>query len=268
MTLPPATENSLSRIDETGRGAPTKKTREVMMNKIIEPIGYIRSCFDEKFGIPRQPGLIDSARGIIELTGAYNRAECVRGLDSFSHIWLSFLFHGCPEGQWSPTVRPPRLGGNERVGVFATRSTFRPNGMGLSVVRVESIESKANVRIHVSGVDLMDKTPIVDIKPYLPWADSLPDAASGFAQTEPSRKLTVTFTPVAERTLTDLRPNDSDLRTLIQRVIELDPRPAYQQKASSERSFGISLKGLNIRWLITENTAEVFEITKGPKTYT
>ncbi len=151
------------------------------MTWTIEPIGIIHTCFEEKFGIPRQPGLIPEATGFIELCAPYDRAECVRGLEGFSHIWLSFIFHGCPEGQWSPTVRPPRLGGNERVGVFATRSTFRPNAMGLSVVEIDRIEVDPVVRIYVRGHDLMDQTPIVDIKPYLTWADSLPHATSAWS---------------------------------------------------------------------------------------
>ena len=231
------------------------------MTWTIEPIGIIHTCFEEKFGIPRQPGLIPEATGFIELCAPYDRAECVRGLEGFSHIWLSFIFHGCPEGQWSPTVRPPRLGGNERVGVFATRSTFRPNAMGLSVVELDRIEVDPVVRIYVRGHDLMDQTPIVDIKPYLTWADSLPHATSGFAREEPS-PIPVRFTSEAEASLEALEPNHPTIKSLIERVIGFDPRPAYKQKDSASQAFGVKLSGFNIRWVVEDGAARIEEITR------
>lgn len=150
------------------------------------PIGVIRSCFRQKFGIPRQPRLVPAARATLELLPSYAQPEAVRGLEGFSHLWLLFVFHGIPAGHWQPTVRPPRLGGNQRMGVFATRSSFRPNPIGLSAVALERIEiSAGRVVLHLAGVDVLDGTPVLDIKPYVPYADSIPEAVGGFANEAP-----------------------------------------------------------------------------------
>ena len=160
------------------------------------PIGVIHSCFKEKFGIPRQPGLVPAARAVLELLPPYNRAEAVRGLEGFSHIWVSFVFHACLDAPWKPTVRPPRLGGNRRLGVFATRSTHRPNPIGLSAVELERIETgPGRVLLHLKGADLMDGTPVLDIKPYLPYSDVIPGATGGFAAEAPARSVRGEFQP-------------------------------------------------------------------------
>ena len=162
----------------------------------FEPVGVIHSCFKEKFGIPRQPGLAPDARAVLELLPPYNRAEAVRGLEGFSHVWLSFIFHACLGEPWKPTVRPPRLGGNRRLGVFATRSTHRPNPIGLSAVELEKIEAApGRVLLHLKGVDLLDGTPVLDIKPYLPYSDNIPGALGGFAPEMPAAPFEVSFAP-------------------------------------------------------------------------
>ncbi|HSP44184.1 MAG TPA: tRNA (N6-threonylcarbamoyladenosine(37)-N6)-methyltransferase TrmO, partial [Luteolibacter sp.] len=152
----------------------------------LDPIGIVRSCFGEKFAGPRQPGLCPSAWGELILHPPYRSHEAVRGLEGFSHIWLIFGFHETAAQGWSPTVRPPRLGGNQRVGVFASRSTFRPNGLGLSLVRLEGIDEDSPDApvLKLGGLDLIDGTPVYDIKPYLPYAESVPDAHAGFAAAE------------------------------------------------------------------------------------
>ena len=150
----------------------------------LDQVGVIHSCFKEKFATPRQPGLVTAALAQVELIEPFNQIDTVDGLEGFSHIWLSFIFHQTLGQGWKPKVRPPRLGGNKKLGVFATRSTFRPNPLGLSLVKLESIDTSKGVILHVSGADLIDQTPIVDIKPYLPWVESEPTAQSGFASDE------------------------------------------------------------------------------------
>ncbi|WP_040095556.1 tRNA (N6-threonylcarbamoyladenosine(37)-N6)-methyltransferase TrmO, partial [Aeromonas australiensis] len=153
----------------------------------IDTLGIIRSPYKEKFAIPRQPGLVKSARARLELLPPYDQPDVLRGIEQFSHLWLSFVFHQTMAQGWHPTVRPPRLGGNERVGVFATRSTFRPNPLGLSVVELHGVgRERGKLWLELGAVDLLDGTPIVDIKPYVPYADSLPDARGGFAPDAPT----------------------------------------------------------------------------------
>ena len=161
----------------------------------IEPIGFLRTCFGSKFAVPRQPGLCPSAWGYLEFSEKYRSVDAVRGLDGFSHVWLVFGFHQTVDEGWRPTVRPPRLGGEKRVGVFASRSTYRPNGLGLSLVKLENVfdqrtDGMEPPVLEFSGVDLVDGTPVYDIKPYLPYAESLPDAESGYAA-EPIRRFRV-----------------------------------------------------------------------------
>jgi len=204
----------------------------------IFPIGYIRSCFKQKFGAPRQPGLVPAATGILELIPPCNAPDIVRGLDAFSHLWLIYVFHQCRGRRWQATVRPPRLGGNRRLGVFGTRSNFRPNPIGMSVVRLDDIVTRGDrIRIHVSGIDVIDGTPVIDIKPYLPFADCLPDASGAYADAAPE-PIPVTFAREAEnacRALAHDRP-DTDLRALIEQVIGQDPRPAYDAASGRIRA--------------------------------
>ncbi len=224
----------------------------------FETIGIIHSPYREKFGIPRQPGLV-AAEATLELLPPYNRPEAVKGLEGFSHIWISFVFHGVKRSEWKPTVRPPRLGGNERVGVFASRSTHRPNPLGLSVVALTGIDcQEGRVELRIKGADLLDGTPVLDIKPYIPYVDSVSDARGGFADTPPEVKLTVVFTDQAEAQCRELSERYPNLQTLIDGVLAQDPRPAYQ--AEEGREYGVSLYDFNVRFRVTGDSAEVLAI--------
>lgn len=217
------------------------------------PIGYLRTPFADKFGIPRQPSLAPHATGELQLIAPYDRAEAVRGLEAFSHVWLTFVFHQTA-GQWSPTVRPPRLGGNQRVGVFACRSPFRPNPIGLSLVELAAIDTGAGVKLTFRGVDLVDGTPILDIKPYIPYVESQPDARSGFVGGEPER-LAVAFSEQADQQCLAAQPKYPDLRELIIEVLAQDPRPAYAD--DPQRVYGIRLYHLDVKWRCDGRTAFV-----------
>lgn len=228
----------------------------------LQPIGMVSSPYKEKFAIPRQPGLVSSAKGSIRLLGDVNNSDSVRELAQFSHIWLLFVFHGTQAQGWKPLVRPPRLGGNKKMGVFATRSTFRPNPIGMSVVKLDKIEQlEQNIILHISGMDLLDQTPIIDIKPYIPYSDSLPNAIAGFAQTEPQQKLTISFSEQAQQALTRLKSELPDLTLLIEQVLAQDPRPAYKQTKHDDKIYGMTLYHLNIQWrMLDPKSVEVVQI--------
>ena len=217
----------------------------------FDAIGVVHSCFKQKFGIPRQPGLVD-VPAVIELHPDYSREEAVRGLEDFSHIWVLFVFHQALREDWKPTVRPPRLGGNERVGVFASRSMFRPNPIGLSVVALDSIEcASTSVRLHIRGGDLLDGTPVLDLKPYLPYADAVPGARGGYAPQPPETRWEVCFSPGAEARLEASRAKRPDLRRLITDLLRYDPRPAYQDAAvGRQREFAMRLYDFDLKWSI------------------
>jgi tRNA-Thr(GGU) m(6)t(6)A37 methyltransferase TsaA len=225
-------------------------------------IGQVNSPYKEKFAIPRQPGLVSSAKGTITLRGDANNPELVRELAQFSHIWVLFVFHGTQEQGWKPLVRPPRLGGNKKIGVLATRSTFRPNPIGMSVVKLDAIDiENQQVILHISAIDLLDKTPIVDIKPYVPYSDSIPHANAGFAQTQPSSDLQVTFNEHAKIALAKHSHNYPDLALFIEQVLAQDPRPAYKQGKSDDKIYGMNLYDLNIQWQMQGLTCiEVIDI--------
>ena len=192
----------------------------------FEQIGVIRSPYKEKFAVPRQPGLVKSAKGELHLLAPYNQADAIRGLEAFSHLWVIFVFHQTMEGGWRPTVRPPRLGGNARMGVFATRSTFRPNPVGMSLVELRGIRChKEHVILELGGLDLVDGTPVVDIKPYLPFAESLPDARASYAQDAPQASVEVTFSEDLAEQLLKLEQRYPRLRQFITEVLAQDPRP-------------------------------------------
>ena len=223
----------------------------------FSPIGYIATPFPDKFGIPRQPRLAPHARGDLHLLPPHNRAEAVRGLAAFSHVWLSFVFHQTA-GQWSPTVRPPRLGGNERVGVFASRSPFRPNPLGLSLVELLDIDTRDGVLLSFGGVDLVDGTPILDIKPYIPFVESQPAARGGFVDGPPSL-LEVQFVDGAVAQLSANAGRLPSLEVLIREVLAQDPRPAYAD--DPDRRYGMRLYDLDIRWRCVGGQALVEAIT-------
>jgi len=224
----------------------------------FDAIGVIRSPFKEKFGIPRQSGLMSAAQAVLELLPPYDRDEAVRGLDGFSHIWITFVFHAVRQGDWSPTVRPPRLGGNQRLGVFATRATHRPNPIGLSVVELTGIKrEQGRLMLELRGADLLDGTPVLDIKPYVPYVDAVPAARAGFADGAPQACLQVTFAPEAEAACTG-RPQ---LREFIVQMLQYDPRPAYHGDEEPGRIYGVRVFDCNVRWRVEDGSAHVVEIS-------
>jgi len=228
----------------------------------MRPVGVVHSCFRDKFGIPRQPGLVPAAEATIELLPPANQPETVRGLAGFSHLWVVFVFHACPPDSWHPTVRPPRLGGNERVGVFASRSPFRPNRLGLSLVRLEEVVTDgAGVSLRVSGADLLDGTPVLDLKPYIPYAEAIPEAQAGFAPEAPSLRLAVSFSPAALAAIA-ARPELPRLRELIEQLLALDPRPATGRE--DDRIFGFRLYDFDLRWRVSGSEVEVIELVPVP----
>ena len=228
----------------------------------INPIAHIRTAFPEKFGIPRQSGLAGNLRARIVFEPEYRNPDALRGLEEFSHLWLIWEFSANRRGDkdmascsWQPTVRPPRLGGNERMGVFATRSPFRPNPLGLSCVQIDSIETDGpdGPVINVLGADLMDGTPIYDIKPYVKYADARPHAVCGYVDRLEEKRLKVVMPPEAASCVAD--------RNMIPSLIEvlaLDPRPSYHEDA--ERVYGLSFSGYNVRFKVDGDTLTVVEI--------
>lgn len=233
------------------------------MEFTFRPVGIIRSCFKEKFGIPRQPGLVPAARASLELLPSFNRAEALRGLEEFSHLWLLFVFHASPDTPTQTTVRPPRLGGNRRLGVFASRGTHRPNPLGMSVVKLlEVVVDQGQWRLELQGADLLDGTPILDIKPYLPYADALFDARAGFAAATPAPSLRVDFTPEANIRCRELEGERPGLQPLIEQILQYDPRPAYRKGQENDRIYGLRLFDLDVRWRAGEGWARVVELAR------
>ncbi|KAB8312902.1 tRNA (N6-threonylcarbamoyladenosine(37)-N6)-methyltransferase TrmO [Erwinia endophytica] len=217
----------------------------------FQQIGTIRSPWKEKFAVPRQPGLIQDGGGELYLLPPYNQPEAVRGLEAFSHLWLLFVFHQTMAGGWRPTVRPPRLGGNIRMGVFATRSTFRPNPVGMSLVELRGIRTeKGGVILELGSLDLVDGTPIIDIKPYLPFAESLPQAQAGFAQQAPAADMPVTFSVQAQQQIARYQPHYPHLARFITQVLAQDPRPAYRKGEEPGREYAVWLLDFNVRWCV------------------
>lgn len=222
----------------------------------LEPVAHIHSDFPTKFGIPRQSGLVEELTAQIVFTPDYRAPEAVRGLEDFSHIWLIWQFSKAVREHWSPTVRPPRLGGNTRMGVFATRSPFRPNAIGLSCVRLLKVEPNTpeGPVLTVAGADLMDGTPILDIKPYIPYADCQMEATGGFTDTAGEFLLKVEFPPE----LLSMVPEDR--REALIGVLRHDPRPSYQRKP--ERVYGMEFAGVNVRFRVEGEVLTVIEVEK------
>jgi len=220
----------------------------------MKPVAHIESDFPTKFGIPRQAGLVKSLTATVVFEPEYRDPEALRGIDGFSHLWLIWEFSEAKRSNWSPTVRPPRLGGNTRLGVFATRSPFRPNPIGLSCVRLEGVEATADkgTVLHVSGADLMNGTPIFDIKPYVPYADCHPDALEGF--TAPGQDYLLEVDIPEE--LADRVPGDRI--DALRGVLAQDPRPSYQN--DPDRIYGFGFAGMEIKFSVKENTLTVLDI--------
>lgn len=225
-------------------------------NSTLECIAKIHTDFPDKFGIPRQSGLVDSLKAVIIFESKFRNQDALRGLEGFSHIWLIWGFHKFNRDSWAPMVKPPRLGGNTRMGVFATRSPNRPNNLGLSSVKLDSIEmhSEHGPILHVSGIDLMDLTPIYDIKPYLAYTDSHPDAMGGFLEDIEDNKLQIEF----DEELLKLIP--VEYHEALMGVLEQDPRPSYHN--DPERIYGFYFAGYNIRFRVKDKVLSVYEITK------
>lgn len=224
----------------------------------LKVIARIRSGFREKFGIPRQSGLVEGLAAEVHFEPAYQVAEALRGLAGFSHIWLIWGFSKAEREGWSPTVRPPRLGGEARVGVFASRSPFRPNALGLSCVRLLGIEQDAQGHhyLKVGGADLLDGSPIYDIKPYLPYADMRPDALGGYTEDTAWKALQVVFPPQLLARLPEAH------REPVIALLQQDPRPGYQD--DPERPYGLSYGGQDIRFRVAEGVCRVFEVVDLP----
>mgnify|MGYP000426843147 CR=1 FL=1 len=220
----------------------------------MHPIAHIRSDFAEKFGVPRQSGLVEELRATVVFEPEYRNPDALRGLEGFSHIWLIWQFDRALRDGWSPTVRPPRLGGNRRMGVFATRSPFRPNAIGLSSVRLERVEAETprGPVLHVRGADLVDGTPIFDIKPYLPYADSHPEALGGFAAVPAGETLEVVIPP----DLLERVPEDH--REALRGVLAQDPSPHYQK--DPDRVYGFPFAGMEIRFSVDGDRLTVRDI--------
>ncbi|MDR2213037.1 MAG: tRNA (N6-threonylcarbamoyladenosine(37)-N6)-methyltransferase TrmO [Pseudomonadales bacterium] len=225
----------------------------------LTPIAYVHSPYQQKFAIPRQSNLV-AAEGELVFEPAYADANALRGLEGFSHLWLIFVFHANADEPWSATVTPPRLGGLERVGVFASRSPYRPNPIGLSVVEFVGIEQRGkDLRLRVRGVDLLDGTPILDIKPYLPYADAIPEARAAYAGNAPGGT-EVIFSDAAQAQLQALAQSAPQLENLIQGVLAQDPRPAQHARREAQRDYGMYLANYNIRWRMQDGAALVLSI--------
>ena len=227
-----------------------------MQNIEIQIIARMRSDFPTKFGIPRQPNLVEGLRSSIVFEPGFRNPDTLRGIEGFSHLWIIWQFSEAVRSDWSPTVRPPRLGGNTRMGVFATRSPFRPNSLGLSCVKLEGVEydGEDGPVIHVSGADLMDGTPIFDIKPYIPYADAHPDALGGFTDTAGDFLLKVEFPEALLRLLPE------EKRQAAVGVLSHDPRPSYQRKP--DRIYGLPFAGFDIRFRVQDDVLTVCEVVK------
>lgn len=226
-----------------------------MQQHHIAVIAKIRSDFRAKFGIPRQSGLVPELTARVVFESAYRSADALRGIEGFDRLWLIWQFSGSPPGRWHPTVRPPRLGGNVRVGVFATRSPFRPNPLGLSCVRLEHVDWDAidGPTLVVSGADLLDGTPIYDVKPYVPYADAFPDARGGFASVRPET-LAVSFPPEL------LSHVAEDRRAALLGVLAYDPRPQYQDDPG--RIYGMSFGAYEVRFCVSDGVLTVVDVTE------
>ena len=219
-------------------------------------IARIHNAYDEKFGVPRQSGLAEEVVSTIVFEEEFRVAEALRGIEDFSHLWLIWAFDRAERENWSPTVRPPRLGGNKRVGVFATRSPFRPNAIGLSCVRLIGTEKTAEgIVLKVAGADLVNGTPIYDIKPYIPYADCRPEATGGFTDHTEKRTVEVRFTDEAGKKLS------SEEKSALEAVLREDPRPAYQEDPEREYAFGFA--GKNIRFRVNQGVLTVDEVERG-----
>jgi tRNA (adenine37-N6)-methyltransferase len=229
----------------------------------FSPIGFVRSPYSDKFGIPRQPGLVSADESRLELLPEFAREEAFKGIDGFSHVWLLFVFHDdCLGSDWRPTVRPPRLGGRERVGVFASRAPYRPNPIGISAVEhLGLVRDGGGLALRLRGVDLLDWTPVLDVKPYVPYADALPQARSGFAVDGSAPAREIVFDPEAELGIAAADPGGARaLRRLVEQVLAQDPRPGYMDRYPGRTDFGLTLWGSQVRWRMESGRIRVLSV--------
>lgn len=231
------------------------------MNFELTAIGITHSPFKEKFGTPRQPGLVSEAHFTIELIPPYDTRDALEGIEQFSHLWVSFIFHKNKDKRWSPKVRPPRLGGNKSIGVFASRSPYRPNPMGLSVVELVGIREENNkLLIEIKGADLVEGTPVLDIKPYIPYSDSIEQAKAGYAEQAPGTKLGVIFSEQSRQQLKLASQQYPQLESFIRQVIELDPRPAYVGNNETSKQYGVKLFEFDVQWQVNKGLATIISL--------
>lgn len=237
----------------------------------IAPIGFVESPFHGKFGVPRQPGLMRKSEGVLQLSPDSRLINALQGLEEFTHLWVIFVFHAHGAKDWRPSIRPPRLGGRRKIGVLASRSPHRPSLIGMSVVKIRfiDIEHPTGPRIGIEGHDLLDQTPILDIKPYLPYADSVPEASSGWAPIETLR-FPVSFSSRAQQILRE-RPTEErlELERLIIEMIELDPRPAFQQRKfpltevhSQGLRYGVTILDWDVKYQIYQGGFLIYDLAK------
>lgn len=245
-------------------------------NYSVVPIGKVSSPFKQKFTVPRQPRLLNLAKGVITLNKPFNDPLAVEKLSSFSHIWVLFWFHLNPENKsasaegykWQPMVKPPRLGGKEKVGVFATRSPFRPNPIGLSVYELAGVEYiDQQVKIYINGVDVVDNTPVIDIKPYIPFSDSIPDACGSFATDLPHMPFSVKFSSHALNALFGYILADgqsieyaNEVKNFIEQLLSQDPRPAHLIQKYQKQDYGVDIMDYNVKWILNDTEVYVTEI--------
>ncbi|SDI55738.1 tRNA-Thr(GGU) m(6)t(6)A37 methyltransferase TsaA [Ferrimonas sediminum] len=230
----------------------------------MTPVALCHSPYKQKFAIPRQPRLVPAAVGRLMLQGECNTADVLRGIEQFDYLWLIFSFHQNLHQGWKPTVRPPRLGGNERMGVFATRATFRPNGLGMSAVKLRGVGcDQGQHYLEVEGIDLLDGTPIYDIKPYVPYSDALPDACGGFAQQAPE-PMAVSLSDTARQQMDDAERRQPGFRQLAEQVLAQDPRPGYH-KDDSDREYGVQLHQFDLRWRVINGVNHIIAVVALPE---
>ncbi len=239
----------------------------------FDSIAVIRTAFTQRFGIPRQPGLVPEAKGLIKFRNDPDFQHALKGMEQFSHLWIVFVFHDHGGNKWKPTIRPPRLGGKEKMGVLASRSPHRPNPIGMSVCEIESIDllAKGGPEILVRGVDLLDGTPILDVKPYIPYADSIPQANPGWAHEE-IKKTPVIFSRVAEEKINRFEASgEQGLRALIEQLLTIDPRPGFQRRElppdaehSQGKDFGLLVRNHDVHWHIENQAFMVDDLVAVP----
>lgn len=235
------------------------------MQYTFDSIGIVHSCYKDKFAIPRQARLVTESTACIELYPPYNELEAVRGLEDFSHLWINFIFHRHVGKGWSSTVKPPRLDGKQRFGVFATRASYRPNPIGLSLVEIDTIEQHgSSLLIHIKGADLLDKTPIIDIKPYIPYSDSIPDAKGGFTDQIKENLFSVLFSTQAEVECAQAGKKYPRIRIFIEQLLAIDHRPYYFKNI--EKSYSTKIYEYDLTWHISGDKVVVLSLSPVPST--